>query len=114
MSTIKTLQDVLGSERIDSRDLVDLQVDAEAEEAEQIENIIGELESYAGDNARDGIFLVREDKWEEYAEELAEDIGSIDRDASWPNNHIDWKAAAEELSIDYTTIEIDNTTYYYR
>lgn len=33
----------------------------------------------------------------EYAEELASDIGAVNRDAKWPNNHIDWEAAGEEL-----------------
>jgi hypothetical protein len=33
----------------------------------------------------------------EWAEQMAEDIGAIDRNATWPKNHIDWEAAAQEL-----------------
>jgi antirestriction protein len=33
----------------------------------------------------------------EYAEHLAEDMGAIDADASWPCQHIDWERAARDL-----------------
>jgi len=52
--------------------------------------------------------------FQDYAQELAEDIGSINKDAAWPNNHIDWEAAADELLTDYTEVEIGGITYYYR
>lgn len=39
---------------------------------------------------------------QDYARDLADDLGLVDRDASWPNNFIDWKRAADELfSTDY-------------
>lgn len=60
------------------------------------------------------VTLIRESYFEEYAQELANDIGAVDNNASWPMNCIDWKRAARELLIDYTSIEIDGTTYYYR
>jgi len=41
----------------------------------------------------------------EFAENLAEDLGLIDRDARWPNTHIDWEAAAEDLFMDYFEVE---------
>lgn len=34
---------------------------------------------------------------EDYAEELAESIGAINSDASWPNSYIDWERAARDL-----------------
>lgn len=43
---------------------------------------------------------------EEFAEQLAEDIGAVDRNATWPNNHIDWEAAARDLFCgDYYMID---------
>jgi len=54
------------------------------------------------------------DEFEEYAEELAGDLGCIPADAKWPCNHIDWKAAAEELRVDYREITFDGTTYLVR
>lgn len=60
--------------------------------------------------------LVHEDYFQEYAEELAVDIGAIDhrqRD-HWPYTCIDWEQAAEELKQDYSVIDIRGGTYYYR
>ena len=58
--------------------------------------------------------LIRADKFAEFAEELAYDIGAIDRNANWPLSHIDWDAAAEELKQDYTSVDFDGTEYLMR
>ncbi len=50
----------------------------------------------------------------EYAQELAEDIGAIDPDAKWPVYCIDWERAARELKMDYTSVRVNGTTYYFR
>jgi hypothetical protein len=62
----------------------------------------------------DGQTLIRDDYFVTYAEEFAEDIGAISSDAQWPLRHIDWEAAAEELQTDYTEVEFDGTSYWYR
>jgi len=62
----------------------------------------------------DGETLIADHYFEEYAQELAEDIGAINRDASWPNNYIDWEAAARALQQDYTSVEYGDTTYWMR
>lgn len=72
-----------------------------------------EAEGYAPDWFY-GETLINEDYFEDYARELAEDIGAIDRDAPWPLRHIDWEAAASELLIDYTGVDYDGTTFYIR
>jgi hypothetical protein len=64
------------------------------------------------DTMRNGETLIPVDEFEDYAQELADDIGAIDRNASWPLNHIDWEAAARELSYDYTEVSFDGTDYY--
>lgn len=38
---------------------------------------------------------------ENFAQELAEQLGEIDRNAHWPHNCIDWEHAAKELMYDY-------------
>lgn len=38
---------------------------------------------------------------EAFAREQAESLGFIDRKITWPNNHIDWKAAAIDIMQDY-------------
>ena len=49
-----------------------------------------------------------------YAQELAEEIGAIDPDAKWPVYCIDWERAARELKMDYTSVQVNGTTYYFR
>lgn len=61
-----------------------------------------------------GATLIRESYFESYAQELAEDIGAINSDAQWPTCHIDWKAAAEALKMDYSEVEFDGVTYLIR
>ena len=39
---------------------------------------------------------------EEFAEEMAESIGAIDRNAAWPVCYIDWERAANDLMMDYS------------
>jgi hypothetical protein len=58
--------------------------------------------------------LIPEDDFEDYARELAEDIGAIDPDASWPLNCIDWAEAARMLAQDYTNVSFDGTDYLIR
>ena len=61
-----------------------------------------------------GELLIRDDYFEEYARELAEDIGAIQSDQGWPNYCIDWTFAAEELQNDYTLVDFDGVTYWIR
>lgn len=70
-------------------------------------------ENYAPD-WQYGATLILESYFQEYAEQLAEDIGAVNKDATWPNNHIDWHAAAEELKGDYTSIDFAGETYLIR
>jgi len=61
-----------------------------------------------------GETLIRDSHFEDYAQELADDIGAINSDAVWPNNCIDWERAARELQQDYTSIDFDGVTYWAR
>ena len=61
-----------------------------------------------------GETLIRDSYFEDYARELAEDIGAIDRNAKWPNDHIDWEAAANALKQDYFSVEFDGVEYWIR
>ncbi len=60
-----------------------------------------------------GETFIREDYFEDYARQLADDLGSL-RETDWPHNHIDWKAAADELRQDYSEFDFDGTAYYAR
>jgi hypothetical protein len=63
---------------------------------------------------RYGEALVRDDAFEDYARQLAEDLGDISKDAPWPLSYIDWEAAAAALQEDYTEVQFDGVTYWTR
>lgn len=67
-----------------------------------------DLESY-GDNYEPTLILAS--TFEEYARELAEDIGAITGEETWPLNCIDWEHAARELAYDYTTVTFEGTDW---
>lgn len=47
---------------------------------------------------------------EDFAQEMAESLGAIDKNAAWPMNCIDWEYAAKELMYDY----MSDNGYYFR
>lgn len=82
----------------------------EAAELEALTDLADEI----GDEFRHGVQLIRESDFTEFAQEFADEIGAVDRDASWPYTCIDWDKAAEELQQDYSSCEYDGTDYLYR
>jgi hypothetical protein len=58
--------------------------------------------------------MINDSYFAEYAKELAEDIGAINKSNEWPNYCIDWERAAGELKMDYTSVEVDDETYWFR
>ena len=83
------------------------------EEAEELEELIS-LRDEIGSEWKHGVTLIPEDDFEEYAKQLAEDLGMINESASWPNNCIDWERAARELQMDYSSTTFQGTEYLYR
>lgn len=61
-----------------------------------------------------GEALIRDSYFEQYARDMADDIGAIQKNATWPNNYIDWEAATEALQQDYTSVDFDGVTYWIR
>ncbi len=114
---------LLGEDLIDSREVAEriayLEIDEEdndegdQEELDALRALAEEAEGYAED-WNYGVTLIRESYFTEYAQDLAEDIGAIDPNASWPMNHIDWEAAADALKEDYTQVDLDGIAYYVR
>jgi hypothetical protein len=109
---------------IDSRDIIarieDLESlmgpdmdDDEAHELEALKALAAEAEPYCPDWTY-GEALIRDSYFEEYAEQLADDLGIMDPKATWPLNCIDWAAAAEQLKQDYTAVDFDGVTYWVR
>ena len=114
-----------GDERIDIRETIDrfkdLENDREPEEQhefEMLEQLLDEVAGYGGDEQWRGdwypLELISADTFEEYAQELAEDSGLVDNFAAWPAYCIDWEYAARELQHDYSSVQFDEVTYWYR
>jgi hypothetical protein len=58
-----------------------------------------------------GAMFINDTYFKEYAQDLADQIGVVDTNASWPANCIDWDQAADELKSDYTVMEVGGFTY---
>lgn len=86
----------------------------EIKELEALEELKSEIGESAGKISEDGGPFIHCDDFVEYAQELAEEIGALDRNASWPMTCIDWEQAAKELSADYSVITWDGKDYYFR
>lgn len=107
---------------IDSRDIIERIEELEAEvlddeeqtELATLKALIEDLSGNSGDSPEYGITLIHEHYFEDYAQELAEDIGAIPKDLTWPAYCIDWERAAHDLKMDYTSVEFDGETYYCR
>lgn len=76
--------------------------------------ILEELDQEASESPRDGIQMIADSYFEEYAQDLAEDIGAMDPKQGWPHTCIDWAKAAQELQQDYATVTIDGQDYWVR
>ena len=87
--------------------------DDDATELIALRALQDDAEGYSPD-WRNGATLIRDSYFEDYARELADDIGAINADATWPNSCIDWEKAADELKQDYTSVEYDGVTYWVR
>ncbi len=62
---------------------------------------------------RDGVTFIPENDFKDYAEELAYDIGVVNRD-SQITVYIDWESWADDVKMDYSVVEFDGDTYWWR
>ena len=102
-------------------DADDVDTDAESEDQQELASLTALLEECRGNGGDEKwrgdwypLILVRESHFEDYAREYAEEIGAIDPKATWPLQHIDWEAAANQLLMDYSPVDFDGIEYYFR
>jgi hypothetical protein len=90
----------------------------ERSELATLESLLAELAGNGGDEQWEGswypVTLIRDSYFEDYARELAEDIGAVSVVAPWPTYCIDWERAARDLRMDYSSVEFDGVTYWTR
>ena len=90
--------------------------DEDAQELRTLTDIMDDLKGYGGDEQWRGdwypVTLIRESYFTDYAEELVRDCYDLKGLPDFV--HIDWEATAREVQIDYSTVEIDGVTFFYR
>jgi len=90
----------------------------EAAEFLTLQSLLEDLAGNGGDEQWRGdwypITLIADSHFTAYAQELAEDIGAVKDHADWPYTCIDWEWAARELQMDYSSVEFDGSTFWYR
>ena len=116
-NVIDRVEDLESIEGIEDK-IENLVEDDDAIELVALRELLGDLCGNGGDHEWKGdwypVTLIRDSYFKTYAQEFAEDIGAINREASWPNNCIDWDQASRELQMDYSTVEFDRVTFWYR
>ena len=85
----------------------------EGRELATLQALADDADGYAED-WKYGCTLIRDSYFERYAQDLAADIGALDKCTPWPATCIDWEKAADELKQDYTSVEFDGETYWVR
>lgn len=105
-----------GAEDDEERGSAQQDIDAfkESDDGKDLESLIEFREEVNSSEWEYGLALIHSNYFQEYAEELAYDIGAIARNATWPLNRINWKDAADDLLIDYSKADLIGHTYYYR
>ena len=92
--------------------LEDWQESTEGDDYGALKKLIEQCEGY-GDWSH-GETLIADHYFETYAQQLADEIGAVDKQAAWPMTCIDWEQAADELKADYTEVDYDGHTYWVR
>jgi antirestriction protein len=113
IARVEELEDAVSQDDIDALVRSD-----DATELVALRELLGELRGYGGDEQWRGdwypVTLIRDSYFKRYAMELADELGAVPADAGWPCTCIDWDQAARELQWDYSSVEFDGVTYWYR
>jgi len=59
-----------------------------------------------------GETLIRDSYFEEYARDFAEDCCKMPTNIQWPYPRTDWSEAAEQLKMDYMSVDFDGVEYW--
>ena len=97
----------------DAQDALDkAEVDFGADEQEELK-ALRNLRDEVGGEWRYGVTLIPENEFEDYCRELVEDIGDLPKGV--PGYIvIDWEATANNLRVDYSSVDYNGESYLYR
>lgn len=119
-----------GEDIIDVRDIIERYEELESEipeelcqrdpeqvaEKNKLDELLSELAGNGGDEQWRGdwypVTLIRESYFTDYARDLVLDCYDLKGLPTFV--HIDWEATAREVKVDYSEVEIDGVTYFYR
>lgn len=113
---IDTTDKCLDSRDIEARiDWLEEQDKTDPNEQDELVDLTAFRESVGSNEWGYGITFIHDAFFSEYAEECARDIhGDAIYLGEWPMCHIDWDAAAEYLKMDYSSVDLDGTVYFFR
>lgn len=74
--------------------------------------LLKELENYCG--TASGVLLIPENKFDEYARELVEELYDLNSIPDFILDNVNWDGVASDIKSDYTECEWNGVTYYYR
>lgn len=123
MTDISNTDDVIDSRDVDSRiEEIKEEIAAGREDDPDftdLENKLRSLTALRDDVGsgewRYGLTLINEDYFEEYCQQMVEDIGDLPSDLpSYLANSIDWGKVARQLRQDYFSVDYNGNTYLYR
>jgi hypothetical protein len=100
---------------LDSRDLEQELNNSETEEARK--QSIKELKKEAENSGWEhGIFFISDFEWKDYCKDMAIDCGYISRSKEYNplEDCIDWDKWSDLVKNDYSEIEFEGATYYWR
>ena len=109
---VKELADELADLREQQEDTDVFWGELDRKRLEELEDFERELGTDLWLVARDCWTFISEDSFPAYAQEYAEQTMEIPE--GWPFDCIDWKDAASDLSMDFTSVEWEGESYYYQ
>lgn len=90
----------------------------ETEELATLEKLLSQLAGYGGDHQWEDdwypLTLIHDSYFIEAMQELCEEIGAAPRDGFPSYMVIGWEATAENLRVDYDSVDFGDVTYWYR
>ena len=111
--------DIMNADQFNIQDLeeriaeLEDEIDTFFDDNEEIQEELDTLVRFR-DEVGDCEDFINDDYFEEYAENMAEELGLTQSSDTWPFTCIDWERAATELQQDYTSYELGDTTYWGR
>jgi len=108
-TALQDAQNAVDEAEADHRRALDDFGDDEQTELAELDELESEISEW-----RHGETLIPESDFEDYARQLADDIGAVPDESRWPCACIDWEWAARELAMDYSTVTYQGTDYLVR